>query len=216
LGELVEDDQPGIVEQCQHQEESLLLTAAEAGERAPAQGARPSCSRSWSPLRPAGPRTAGSPRRRPAGRAGPSSAAGCRSAAATGPRPWRDRPEHPDLAGVDPAQTLEDLDGCGLPRSIGADQADDLPGMHVRVEVVDDHPSAVRLGEAADGDDRVSGGSDLGVRHASIRSRGSLAAHRPEVITRPLPPGRESSDASRPSTRGPGPRRCCPVEDPLL
>ncbi len=61
----------------------------------------------------------------------------------------RDRvePEHPYVAGVGTPQPLQALDRGGLAGAVGADQADHLAGADVEVEVVDDDPAAVRLGE---------------------------------------------------------------------
>ena len=63
--------------------------------------------------------------------------------------------EDADLAGVGVPQALQDLDGRGLAGAVGTDQAEDLPGVHVEVEVVDDGATGVGLGEPADRDDRL-------------------------------------------------------------
>ncbi len=71
--------------------------------------------------------------------------------------PDRVETEHAHVPGVGPPESLEDLDGRGLAGPVGADQAQHLARMDVEVEPVDDHPAAVRLGQPADGDDRIRG-----------------------------------------------------------
>ena len=69
--------------------------------------------------------------------------------------PDRVQAQHPDLTRVLAPQPLEDLDRRGLAGTVGADETEDLAVMDGEVEVVDDGPAVVSLGEPADGDDRL-------------------------------------------------------------
>ncbi len=96
------------------------------------------------------------------------------------------QPEHLDRAAVRPAQSLDALDGGGLAGAVGADQPDDLSGVHVEVEVVDDHAAAVRLGQAADRDHRswVHGSMlrEPGARHIGPRAELRLCPQGERVV----------------------------------
>ena len=154
LGELVEDHQPGPVEQRQHQEQPLPLAAAQARERGPASVRQPELLQQQVAVgRPATGEQVdclGDPE--PVRQPGALQLAADLLSHPVGV-PDRVQAQHPDLTRVLAPQPLEDLDRRGLAGTVGADQTEDLAVMDGEVEVVDDGPAVVGLGEPANGDD---------------------------------------------------------------
>ncbi len=79
--------------------------------------------------------------------------------------------QHPDLTRILATQPLENLDRGGLAGTIRTDQTEDLPVIHDEIEVVDHDPAVVRLGQSADGDDRINHAGEVCPVHAPSQPR---------------------------------------------
>ena len=183
LSQLVEDHQPGSVEQGEHQKQPLPFPAAQRAERRPAPTGQPELLKQLAAV---------------------TGAAGAEQLHRLGhPQPVRQRrvlqlaahhrpqrlglrsrvvAEHPDGPGVRLAQSLDAFDRRGLARPVGADQPDDLARRDVEVQPVHHHGVAVRLAQ-------TSRGHYLRFVHAPIVPPAPTLARQPPARTPPLPQG---------------------------
>ncbi len=77
--------------------------------------------------------------------------------------------EHAYLAGSAVAEPFEDLDGCRLARTVGAEEGEDLTAAHLEVDAPDGVSTPVALDEPADRHHRVADRSCL-VRRVIFRA----------------------------------------------
>jgi hypothetical protein len=152
LRQLVEDHQPRLAEQREHQEQTLTLAAAERCKR------RPASLGETKPLQQAIAALLATPaeqlhrlrdakpvRQRRVLQLAPDQR----------PQPLRVRnwvePQHAQRSRVGAAQALDALDRRGLTDAVGADQTDDFTLANVEVESVHNPPAAVPLAQPANG-----------------------------------------------------------------
>jgi hypothetical protein len=187
LGELVEDDEPRLVQQRQHEEQPLLLTAAHGPEGGRQLAGQPEAlEQARGVARPPG-------REQRHGLADPQAIGQGRAlqlAADQLPHAvrvaHRIESEHAHGPGVGPAQSLDALDRGRLAGAVGPDEAEHLAGGEIQVEPVDGHAVAVRLGQSADGDDGCVIGRQCRV-HASMLAAATATHIGPgaELLLRP-------------------------------
>src|SRR5207253_9972021 len=88
-------------------------------------------------------------------------------------------PGHPGAAAARSQQSDEHLDGGGLAGAVGAEEAEQLPGAHLQVQVFHRREAAVALGQEAGGQHRAKctdGSPKPGLEWASWRASGSNTA----------------------------------------
>jgi hypothetical protein len=186
LGQLVQNDQAGTIEQREHEEQPLPLPAAQRGEHRAAPLRQPELLQQLAAV--TGTR-GGEQVQRLAHRQPIRQRRVLELAADERPqlRGLRDGvvAKNTQRAAVRLAQPLDALDSCRLPGTVGADQADDLPGTDIKVQAVHHDPCPVRLSQ-------TSHGHNIKFTHVLHRHDAMSPAHQPVGRTVPLTQGRES------------------------
>jgi len=185
LGQLVQNDQAGTIEQREHEEQPLPLPAAQRGEHRAAPLRQPELLQQLAAV-------TGTRGGEQVQRLAHRQRRVLELAADERPqlRGLRDGvvAKNTQRAAVRLAQPLDALDSCRLPGTVGADQADDLPGTDIKVQAVHHDPCPVRLSQ-------TSHGHNIKFTHVLHRHDAMSPAHQPVGRTVPLTQGRESPGA---------------------
>lgn len=157
LGKFIEDHQPWLVQQGQHQEQPLTLTAAH-----PREGGAQAVRQAELPQQRLGVGSPGTGEEghglcdpEPVRKPGTLQLAADLWSQLVGLAKWVE-PEYSDVPLVGTPQALQTFDGGRFAGPVGADQADHFAGMNVKVEMVDNSPAAIGFGKPANRDDRIA------------------------------------------------------------